>query len=323
MAAIRIEPDRRDNTRIRHGDRSDPARQSANTAAIRQQFQTVTGQIMATAPIRIKRSPATGATTGSRSEPVSGQRSDRLIPPIRITAAIRRQFANHGKPTAGIQPISSRITAATEKRPVFTERDPTADPNQIPDPVRIAASEAASSPADQTANGQRSAVTIPDGQRSGRRPPRQCPTGSPAGQTARPPDRQIRKQEQRPRPIQTRPARDFLSGNFPFYIREFRFFIREFRYSSWRDFLKQPRNGENFISGKYPGILIETGENDTKQGKTVISASSGVLSCKSLKIKVQKNGGGGWIRTIEVSDSRFTVCPLWPLGNPTTRYWSG
>ena len=32
----------------------------------------------------------------------------------------------------------------------------------------------------------------------------------------------------------------------------------------------------------------------------------------------RKNGGGRWIRTIEVSDSRFTVCPLWPLGNPTT-----
>ena len=29
-----------------------------------------------------------------------------------------------------------------------------------------------------------------------------------------------------------------------------------------------------------------------------------------------RNGGGRWIRTIEVSDSRFTVCPLWPLGNP-------
>ena len=26
-------------------------------------------------------------------------------------------------------------------------------------------------------------------------------------------------------------------------------------------------------------------------------------------------GGGGWIRTIEVEDNRFTVCPLWPLGN--------
>ena len=26
-------------------------------------------------------------------------------------------------------------------------------------------------------------------------------------------------------------------------------------------------------------------------------------------------GGGRWIRTTEVIDSRFTVCPLWPLGN--------
>ncbi len=28
-----------------------------------------------------------------------------------------------------------------------------------------------------------------------------------------------------------------------------------------------------------------------------------------------KNGGEGWIRTSEVGDNRFTVCPLWPLGN--------
>ena len=26
-------------------------------------------------------------------------------------------------------------------------------------------------------------------------------------------------------------------------------------------------------------------------------------------------GGGRWIRTIEGIASRFTVCPLWPLGN--------
>ena len=26
-------------------------------------------------------------------------------------------------------------------------------------------------------------------------------------------------------------------------------------------------------------------------------------------------GGQGWIRTTEVSDGRFTVCSLWPLGN--------
>ena len=26
-------------------------------------------------------------------------------------------------------------------------------------------------------------------------------------------------------------------------------------------------------------------------------------------------GGGRWIRTIEARSNRFTVCPLWPLGN--------
>ena len=32
-------------------------------------------------------------------------------------------------------------------------------------------------------------------------------------------------------------------------------------------------------------------------------------------------GGGRWIRTIEVRDNRFTVCPLWPLGNPSIWSW--
>ena len=31
-----------------------------------------------------------------------------------------------------------------------------------------------------------------------------------------------------------------------------------------------------------------------------------------------EDGGGGRIRTFEVDDGRFTVCSLWPLGNPTT-----
>ena len=30
---------------------------------------------------------------------------------------------------------------------------------------------------------------------------------------------------------------------------------------------------------------------------------------------VPQVGGQGWIRTTEVSDGRFTVCSLWPLGN--------
>ena len=32
-------------------------------------------------------------------------------------------------------------------------------------------------------------------------------------------------------------------------------------------------------------------------------------------------GGRGWIRTIEGNTNRFTVCPLWPLGNSPTYYF--
>ena len=32
------------------------------------------------------------------------------------------------------------------------------------------------------------------------------------------------------------------------------------------------------------------------------------------------NGGGEWIRATEVVDNRFTVCPLWPLGNSPINY---
>ena len=31
----------------------------------------------------------------------------------------------------------------------------------------------------------------------------------------------------------------------------------------------------------------------------------------------ESDGGGGRIRTFEVDDGRFTVCSLWPLGNPS------
>ena len=32
-------------------------------------------------------------------------------------------------------------------------------------------------------------------------------------------------------------------------------------------------------------------------------------------------GGEGWIRTTEVTDNRFTVCSLWPLGNLSIWSW--
>ena len=34
------------------------------------------------------------------------------------------------------------------------------------------------------------------------------------------------------------------------------------------------------------------------------------------------SGGGRWIRTTEGSASRFTVCPLWPLGNSPIFYYA-
>ena len=34
------------------------------------------------------------------------------------------------------------------------------------------------------------------------------------------------------------------------------------------------------------------------------------------------SGGGGWIRTIEGEASRFTVCPLWPLGYSSVFSWA-
>ncbi len=33
-------------------------------------------------------------------------------------------------------------------------------------------------------------------------------------------------------------------------------------------------------------------------------------------------GGRLWIRTTEVSDNRFTVCPLWPLGKSPWSWWT-
>ena len=38
------------------------------------------------------------------------------------------------------------------------------------------------------------------------------------------------------------------------------------------------------------------------------------------KLNYFLNGGGGRIRTIEAKRNRFTVCPLWPLGNSPMSY---
>ena len=56
------------------------------------------------------------------------------------------------------------------------------------------------------------------------------------------------------------------------------------------------------------GLLLENYE------KRFLGKNSHSISRKKSKLTWTFSGGGWWIRTTEVSDNRFTVCPLWPLG---------
>ena len=60
--------------------------------------------------------------------------------------------------------------------------------------------------------------------------------------------------------------------------------------------------GEAVIIGQRPASLAE-GKHHSKNAPLSVDKSAFFV------------GGSGWIRTTEVSDNRFTVCPLWPLGN--------
>ena len=50
------------------------------------------------------------------------------------------------------------------------------------------------------------------------------------------------------------------------------------------------------------------------KGKIVNQIARVGTNEKIQLLRVGFFGGGWWIRTTEVSDNRFTVCPLWPLG---------
>ena len=58
-----------------------------------------------------------------------------------------------------------------------------------------------------------------------------------------------------------------------------------------------------------------------KQGNTVLNRRKAKPSTSRKSKETAQScgfsdfGGGEWIRTTEVVDNRFTVCPLWPLGN--------
>ena len=48
--------------------------------------------------------------------------------------------------------------------------------------------------------------------------------------------------------------------------------------------------------------------------RLVLQSTNRRIKTKTRDLRVFV-GGQGWIRTIEVTDGRFTVCSLWPLGN--------
>ena len=54
--------------------------------------------------------------------------------------------------------------------------------------------------------------------------------------------------------------------------------------------------------------------NVSSYGPEPYASANSAISAYGSSQK-RRNGGWGWIRTIEVCDDRFTVCSLWPLGN--------
>ena len=58
--------------------------------------------------------------------------------------------------------------------------------------------------------------------------------------------------------------------------------------------------------------------NAADRGRTGTGITThGILSPGRLPIPPLRHNGWRWIRTTEAICSRFTVCPLWPLGNPS------
>ena len=63
-----------------------------------------------------------------------------------------------------------------------------------------------------------------------------------------------------------------------------------------------------------PAVRQISSRSDFIHRRWISSAIGGFSWKKHLLSQVLFSGGSGWIRTTEVSDNRFTVCPLWPLG---------
>ena len=90
-------------------------------------------------------------------------------------------------------------------------------------------------------------------------------------------------------------------------------------FSTGRGKLVDCRTGGR-LPGTPPGSAEEkkTGTQRSGSGlerRSRVVRALGLLKKVGAKRTLLRLGGGGWIRTTEAKRNRFTVCPLWPLGN--------
>ena len=73
-------------------------------------------------------------------------------------------------------------------------------------------------------------------------------------------------------------------------------------------------NTKSFAHCQELFLLPQTGIEPVREYK-----SRRILSPVRLPVPPLRQNGWRWIRTTESVANRFTVCPLWPLGNPSKK----
>ena len=88
-----------------------------------------------------------------------------------------------------------------------------------------------------------------------------------------------------------------------------------------------PESNQRHVDFQSTALPTElTGHKTKSSGDRIWTYDLRVMSPTSFQtapprdIKFLKTNGRRWIRTTEGVASRFTVCPLWPLGNPPILY---
>ena len=94
---------------------------------------------------------------------------------------------------------------------------------------------------------------------------------------------------------------------------------RRNRISGWESRINEKRSspfGLLLYIGMFSCVMnIQTGAGNRTWTCMKLPSLEPESSASANSAIPAKNGGQGWIRTIEVCDGRFTVCSLWPLGN--------